>query len=530
MLQNIGQVLPAASARFGDKTALVCDGRTFSFRELDLLSARMARSLCALGVSPGDRVTLYGPNGWEWIVTYYAIARAGAVINPVNAMLTADEVRFVIDNCGASVLVVSSDKAVAVAQRRPSTLREIVVYGDDASANSETRSFEALLGTGHGDHTLNVPAGNPVQDARPEDLSTICYTSGTTGFPKGAMQSHRSVVLNAAMTATMHVRTASDTVVHALPLPHVYGTIVMNSALLYGLKLVLLERFTPAAALRAIQEHRATIFDGVPTMYLYMLNAPELAATDVSSLTRCTVGGQSMPLSSVLEVEARFGCPVLEAWGMTELAGIGTSNTALGPNRHGSIGVPIPYVSCRIADLADASRTMPAGDVGELMIRGPIVMDGYFNDPATTLETIEPDGWMHTGDLARMDSDGFISIVDRKKDVILSGGYNVYPAEIERVIAQHPAVAMVAVGSLPDQFKGEVARAYVVCRSDSSVTEAEILSLCGERLAAYKLPRSVQFVEDLPKTSTGKILRRMLPTLESNRQMASAALATEARS
>ncbi len=246
------------------------------------------------------------------------------------------------------------------------------------------------------------------------------------------------------------------------------------------------------------------------------LNAPELATADLSSLTRCTVGGQSMPQSFVHEVEARFGCPLLEAWGMTELAGIGTTNTALGPNRHGSIGVPIPYVSCRIADLADPTRTLPPDAVGELMVRGPIVMDGYFSNPDATRETIEPDGWLHTGDLARMDDEGFIYIVDRKKDLILSGGYNVYPAEIERVIAQHPAVAMVAVGSLPDQFKGEVAKAYVVCRDGASATEDEIMSLCREQLASDKLPRSVQFVDELPKTSTGKLLRRMLRTLETN--------------
>ena len=204
---------------------------------------------------------------------------------------------------------------------------------------------------------------------------------------------------------------------------------------------------------------------------------------------------------------------------MTELAGIGTTNTALGPNRHGSIGVPIPYVSCRIADLADPTRTLPTDAVGELMVRGPIVMDGYFSNPDATRETIEPDGWLHTGDLARMDDEGFIYIVDRKKDLILSGGYNVYPAEIERVIAQHPAVAMVAVGSLPDQFKGEVAKAYVVCRHGASATEDEIISLCREQLASYKLPRSVQFVDELPKTSTGKILRRMLRTLETNSRM-----------
>jgi len=288
----------------------------------------------------------------------------------------------------------------------------------------------------------------------------------------------------------------------------------MNTTFLYGPTMVVLERFSAEEALLTIAQHRATIFDGVPTMYLFMLNSAELEQTDLSSLTRCFVGGQTMPVAKMREVESRFRCSLYELWGMTELGGLGTTNTALGPNRHGSIGIPLPYIECRVADAADASRSLAADEVGELMVRGPIVMQGYFGNPEATRETIEPDGWLHSGDLARMDGDGYVFIVDRKKDMILTGGYNVYPAEIERVIAQHPAVALVAVGSLPDELKGEIAKAYVVARTGARVTEDEILMLCREHLAAYKLPRAIQFVDDLPRTSTGKIMRRMLRTLE----------------
>jgi long-chain acyl-CoA synthetase len=249
-------------------------------------------------------------------------------------------------------------------------------------------------------------------------------------------------------------------------------------------------------------------------MYLYMLNSPDLERTDLSSLTRCFVGGQTMAVARMEEVEARFPCPLIELWGMTEIAGVGISNTAYGPSRLGSIGVPVPYVECRIADPTDARRALHSDEVGELLIRGPIVMQGYFGNPEATRETIEPDGWLHTGDLARIDRDGYIYIVDRKKDMILTGGFNVYPAELERVIAQHPAVAMVAVGSLPDELKGEIAKAYIVPRAGATVDEGEIIAFCREHLAPYKLPRAVQFVDDLPKTSTGKIMRRMLRELE----------------
>ena len=222
-----------------------------------------------------------------------------------------------------------------------------------------------------------------------------------------------------------------------------------------------------------------------------------------------------MPAAKMQEVEERFGCPLIELWGMTEIAGLGTTHPLYCENRHGSIGIPLPRVECRIADVGNAQHTVSHDEVGELLVRGPIVMDGYYGNPQATKEVLESNGWLHTGDLARMDEDGYIWVVDRKKDMILTAGYNIYPAELERVIASHPAVAMVAVGSRSDEFKGEVARAYIVRKEGVSVDEDEILSYCRAHLAAYKVPRSVKFVLDLPKTSTGKVMRRLLNTLDS---------------
>jgi len=277
---------------------------------------------------------------------------------------------------------------------------------------------------------------------------------------------------------------------------------------------VLLERFNEVEALAAIEKYRATMFEGVPTMFMYLLNCPELDKYDLSSLTRCTVGGQSMPVPKMEAVEERFGCPLLELWGMTEIAGLGTTHPLYGRNRHGSIGIPLPGIECRVAQLDEPSLAVESGQVGELMVRGPIVMQGYYGNPKATSDTIEADGWLHSGDLARVDSEGYIFIVDRKKDMILTGGYNIYPAELDRVISGHPAVAMVAVGRRKDEMKGEIAKAYIVLKNGMTATEAEILSFCREHLAAYKTPREVQFVEDLPKTSTGKILRRELNKLD----------------
>jgi long-chain acyl-CoA synthetase len=249
-------------------------------------------------------------------------------------------------------------------------------------------------------------------------------------------------------------------------------------------------------------------------MYMYLLNYDDFERYDVSSLTRCAVGGQTMPVPKMEEVERRFGVPLLELWGMTELAGLGTTHPFYGINRLGSIGQALPYTEARIADLADATKTLGPDEPGELMIRGPLVMMGYYNNDAATRATIEADGWLHTGDVARMDADGYIYIVDRKKDMINTSGFKVYPAEIERVVAAHPAVAMVAVGSVPDELKGELARAYVVLKNGAGASEDEIIDFCRAQLAAYKVPRSVAFVADLPKTSTGKIMRRELRTLD----------------
>ncbi len=505
MLENLGQVLPVGAQQYGDKTALILEGREFSFNELSELSGRIANGLRGVGVGPGDRVTLCSQNCWEWIVSYYAIARVGAVINPINVMLTPEEVLFVVKDCGAKALLSSQDKGKALlAIKGDSPLEEIILFGEEVPSGAS--SFNELLGAN--------PSEFDDVEVEAETLSTIGYTSGTTGHPKGAMLTHRGVLLNSAMTANVHVRTSADTTVTALPCSHVYGNVVMNGAFLYGMTLVLLERFDEQAALQAIQQHKATMFEGVPTMFMYLLNYPDFDQYDLSSLTRCTVGGQTMPESKMLEVEERFRCPLIELWGMTEIAGLGTTHPVYGPHRTGSIGIAIPYVECRISDTEDAAKTLPAEEIGELMVRGPIIMQGYYGNEKATRETIETDGWMHTGDLARMDADGYIFVVDRRKDMIITAGYNIYPAELERVVASHPSVAMVAVGSQPDDVKGEVAKAYVVLKEGAQPDEKSVLAHCRDHLAAYKVPRAVQFVPDLPTTSTGKILRRKLHTLD----------------
>ena len=502
--KTIGQILPEARDKFPDKAFLVFGDRTFTFAEMDALTNRLADGLKQIGIEKGDRVTLYAQNGWEWVASYYAIAKAGGVINPINVMLTPDEVAFVVKDCGAKALFTTADRAQPIlGLKQDGPLNEIVTFGGQVDGAA---MFEAVVDTGKDDLA-------PVEVGA-EDLSTICYTSGTTGFPKGAMLSHRNVILNAAITAAMNMRTEHDIHFTALPCAHVYGAAIMNLCALFGSTVVLDEKFDAGDALAAIERHRVTIVDGVPTMYMYMLAHPKFDGFDLSALTRCVVGGQTMPAAKSEEWESRVGCPVQELWGMTELAGPGIMQHAYGENRLGSVGIAMLYHQVKIADPEDASKELPPGEVGELMIKGPFVMQGYYGNEEATRETIEPDGWLHSGDLAKMDDEGYVYIVDRKKDMILTAGYNIYPAEIERVISGHPAVALVGVGSKPDTEKGEIAKAYIVLKPDAAATEDEIAAFARKHLAAYKVPREVQFVDDLPKTSTGKIMRRELHTLD----------------
>ncbi|SDZ70810.1 long-chain acyl-CoA synthetase [Variovorax sp. YR266] len=505
MPNSLADVLTDAAKRYGGKRALVTGERDFTFEELDALASRVANGLTSLGVEPGDRVTIYGANSWQWVISYYGILKTGAVVNPINVMLTPEEVRYVVRDCGAKALIASREKGLPLlGDEQHGELPQLILYG--AELPSSVTSFDALLEAS----SDRFQPPTITTDA----LSTICYTSGTTGTPKGAMLSHRAVLMNMAMTALMHGRTAKDVVVTALPCPHVYGNVVMNSTLQVGATLVLLPLFKEQAVLDAIQGYRATMLEGVPTMYLYLLGHPSTAQTDFSSLRLCTVGGQTMPTAKMQEVEAALGCPLVELWGMTELAGLGTTFAWNGPRKPGSIGVALPYLRARIVDAMDASLELKEGNVGELVIKGPAVMTGYFGDTQATKEAIDEDGWLHTGDLAKIDSDGYVFVIDRKKDMIITSGYNIYPAELERVIAAHPGVAMVAVGSVKDEIKGELAKAYVVAKQGADTTADDILSHCRAQLAAYKVPRAVQFVPDLPKTSSGKVMRRKLHELD----------------
>ena len=505
MVETIGGILPEAARRFGDKDALVVESETFTFTELEAMSNRVANGLVAIGVHPGDRVTLYGQNCWEWLVAYYAIAKTGAVINPISSMLTADEVRYVVADSGARVVVASIEKGLPVLGLVGSgDLSCVVLWGSGVPA--EATSFTKWINEADSEFV-------PIERER-ADLAAICYTSGTTGHPKGAMQSHRAVITAAVGTVLMGARGPDDRVLNSLPLAHVYGSCVFNAAMMAGSTLIMVPRFDAEAVMAAIGKHRVTLMDGVPTAYYYLLAHPDFDKADLSSLTRCWVGGQTLPAAKAIEFTDRTGCPIHEVWGMTELAGAASANPVVGPNKPGTIGIAYPGNAMRVVDIDDPGVVLGPGERGELMFRGPLVMDGYYGNDDATSASIEPDGWLHSGDIATMDDDGYFTIVDRKTDMILTAGFNVYPAELERVLCMHPAVALAAVTGVPDEVKGELAKAYVVLKPGTTATADELVAHCREHLAAYKIPRAVQFVDEVPITASGKIMRRLLKNFD----------------
>ena len=496
MQGRISDLVPRAARRFGDDPAFtLLGGATTSFAAIERDVARFAGWMAGQGIGRRDRVVLHLPNGLDWIVAYHAIARLGAVVVPANFLLTAHEIAFILSDADARALILPE-------RRRAGELAD--------GALPEDLLIVAVEPSAAG--LCALPFADPVEPAEiaPGDLFTLGYTSGTTGRPKGAMLSHANIFASTALTATIHVRTRGETVLSALPFAHVYGNIVMNAAFLVGMRLLAMDRFEPGAALAAIQRERPALFEGVPTMFYQMLAHPDAPETDFSSLGRCTVGGQTMPVGKIAEVAERFGCPVCELWGMTEVSGPATSHSPYWTPRHGTIGLPFPSVELRVADLDDPTRDLPDGEAGELCVRGPLVTSGYWRNPEATAAAIDAQGWLATGDIGRREPDGYFQIIDRRKDLIITAGYNIYPAELEAVLATHPAVAMSAVASLPDEEKGEIAKAFVVLRPGVACDAADLAAHCRRSLAAYKVPRAFAFVDDLPKTSTGKILRRAL--------------------
>jgi long-chain acyl-CoA synthetase len=467
------------------------DDLVLDYTELREAAGRVTSLLSSLGVAPGDRVGIMLPNVPAFPMAFYGTLAAGAVVVPMNPLLKSREVAFYLGDSGAKVLFAWYAAAGEAAKGAAAAGAKLVTV-DEPDMKSLLASLFAL-------HTW--------ADRADDDDAVILYTSGTTGQPKGAQLTHANLTRNAELTAeTLLHSSPDDVVMGCLPLFHVFGlTCGLNATVVGGGTLTLLPRFDAAQALHIIARDRVTIFEGVPTMYAAMLHSPAAADADASSLRTCISGGAAMPVEILHAFEKTFGCMILEGYGLSETSPVASFNHPDAERKPGSIGTPVAGVEMRV--VGTDGTDVPPGEVGEIAIRGHNVMKGYWGKPEATAEAI-PDGWFRTGDLARVDEDGYFFIVDRKKEMIIRGGYNVYPREIEEVLYEHPAVAEAAVVGIPHDSLGEEVGAAVALKPGATATPEELQSFVKERVAAYKYPRHVWLEAELPKGPTGKILRR----------------------
>jgi long-chain acyl-CoA synthetase len=490
-MTNLAANLIATAEKYGDRPAVRLDDHVLSYRDLHAAAAAVAGTLRSRGIAPGDRVGLVLPNVPAFPILFYGALLAGAAVVPMNPLLKAREVEYYLNDSGMS-LVFGWDGGGDVV---PTAAEAVGIRGVVVSALGP--SAEQLEG-----EPITVPV-----ERDDSDTAVILYTSGTTGQPKGAELTHRNLNTNAHMTVdTLIEITSDDVVMGCLPLFHVFGlTCGLNAAVVSGSCLTLLPRFDGGKALEMVGRDKVTVFEGVPTMYAGMLHHANAGSADMSSLRTCITGGSAMPVEILKAFEQKFGCQVLEGYGLSETSPVASFNQPGRERKPGSIGFQVRGCEMRLVD--DDGNDVGADTPGEIAIRGENVMKGYWGRPEATAEAI-PDGWFRTGDIATKDADGYYFIVDRKKDLIIRGGYNVYPREVEETLYEHPAVAEAAVVGMKHSDLGEEIGAAVALKAGQSADPDELRDFVKERMAAYKYPRKVWIVDALPKGPTGKILRR----------------------
>jgi long-chain acyl-CoA synthetase len=484
MSANLASILLDSASRRGGATALKLDDAEVSYAMLDGASAHVAGLLRDRGVQPGDRVGIMLPNVPYFAVCYYGVLRAGAIVVPMNVLLKGREVAFYCSDAESKAMFAWGDFAEAAQAGAEQAGTDCILV--------KPGEFEEMVGS--------APPVTELAERAGDDTAVILYTSGTTGKPKGAELTHANLRRNVEIAAGLFDLGDDAVTLGALPLFHSFGqTCGLNATVFGGGMLTLIPRFDPVKALEIIQRDKVTVFEGVPTMYAAILNVADADAYDTSSLEICVSGGAAMPVEVMRGFEERFGCKVLEGYGLSETSPVASFNHPDRERKPGSIGTPIEGVEMKLADEDNG--------VGEIAIRGHNVMKGYWRNPEATKEVMR-DGWFHTGDMAQTDDDGYFFIVDRKKDMIIRGGYNVYPREVEEVLYEHPAVREAAVVGVPHDQLGEEVGAAVALKEGAEATAEELQAFVSDQVAAYKYPRRIWFVDELPKGPTGKILKR----------------------
>jgi long-chain acyl-CoA synthetase len=515
-----------SARRNPSRTATVFFDSELSYGELDALANQIAHALLAMGVSKGDQVALLLPNTPQFVASFYGVLKAGAIVVACNPLYTAKELAYQISDAGATTIITLSKMYPTVQQVVPQTqLQNVIVTNIKEYMPLLLRTAFKFLREKKDGHRVTLasdhhwfqdwisdkPTTAPDVDVGPDDVALYQYTGGTTGVSKGAIATHRALVadslqINAWLPSMEY---GAETYLGVIPFFHVYGMVAcMSSAIQQAGRVILLPQFNVDDVLKAIEKYKPTLFPGVPPMYVAINTHPEIGKYDLRSIQACISGAAPLPVEVKKKFEELTGGKLCEGYGLSEAPTATHCNPINGVNKPGSIGLPFPDVECKIEDL-QTGEALPPREKGELCIRGPQLMDGYLNQPDETAEALR-DGWLHTGDVAHMDEEGYFFIVDRKKDVIISGGYNVYPRNVEEVLYQHPAVKEVAVAGVPHRYYGEMVKAYVVLADNATATEDELIQFCREQLAPYKVPKEIEFRSELPKTLVGKVLRRVL--------------------
>lgn len=511
---NISSKLQETARESASKTAYYFMGQGTTYAELDGAITKFASGLEKLGVKQGDHIALLLGNTPHFVIGLYGSLRLGATVIPVNPIYTADEIGYILNN-GDVKLVVALDMAIPLAEKVHAFLPKVenFVFCETSENGMAKHNIESLTLYPKMKSFTKMVASGDLSFKGPEllddDTAIILYTSGTTGKPKGAMLTHKNLYSNASDVGDYLKMNEQDRVITTLPMFHVFClTVALNAPLLSGATILIAPRFSPKEIFDLAREYEATVFAGVPTMYNFLYQYPEANPDDFKSLRLCISGGASLPVALLTNFEKKFNVTVSEGYGLSEASPVTCFNPLDRPRKAGSIGTSILHVENKIVN--ELGEELPVGEVGELIVSGPNVMKGYYKMPEESAAAIR-EGWLYTGDLARMDEEGYFYIVDRKKDLIIVGGYNVYPREVEEVLYNHPDVVEVAVLGEPDSDLGESVKCFVV-RKNPNTTEEYLLEYCREHLAKYKVPSSIEFLEELPKNTTGKILRRALKT------------------
>jgi long-chain acyl-CoA synthetase len=522
--QPIHQIFNMAALQFSDRPAVAFRDARLTYDEIKAQVDRLATALASLGIRKGDRVGIMLPNCPQYLISFFAVVRLGAIVTNINPIYTPREVEMVARDSGMrAIITLDALAGIVMGIRAQSQIEHIITAGLEAYSTRSHAATPTPAGT-LAFSELIAGIGEPdlprVEIDPSEDVAVLQYTGGTTGVPKGAMLTHSNLfaaVVQCSVWSSHFIERGSERFLMVLPYFHSYGMVVgAIFGVWCGAMQILIPKFDANLLLDAINRYQPTYFPGVPTLFISLLNHPDARSAGLDRIRRFNSGAAPLPIEVLEQFERMSGAVLYEGYGMTETAALATTTPTLSRRKPGSIGLPVTGTECKIVDLQTGTREMPVGEAGELCLRGPQVMKGYWNKPEETAETMR-DGWLHTGDVARMDEDGYFYIVQRKKDMIIVSGFNVYPNEVEDVLFTHPAVKEAAVIGVPDDYRGEAVKAFIVLKPEAVAASEEIIEYCRARLARYKVPSSIEFAESLPKSAVGKVLRRELREEEARR-------------